>query len=373
MDKASSEILIVGAGPVGLTAAVELARRGFKPRIIDKGEGPVIESRALGVNARTLEILEPSGAAKLMIERGLKIERLNFWDLPKLIFSIPMEKLQNRYNFMLALPQDDTERVLMEVLGGLGTKIEWKTELVELQPTSKGARAKIEKKSKTSTSEAHIVIGADGAHSTVRHALGIGFRGSSYDHDFGLADAILSGPTSEHEVNVFRVSTGIFGMIPAGQGRFRMVADQPDVLGAMPDRFHIEEIVWQSRFRISHRQVDTYQKGGVFLAGDAAHIHSPIGGRGMNLGIEDAATLAWLIDVERTDEYTERRLRIGAQVLRQTDLQTKFMTSRNPFVTFFRRQVVPILMKSDFVLKRQLPEMAGLASPRPPWLQEKAS
>jgi len=368
MAKSQLEILIVGAGPVGLTAAVELARRGFMPRIIDKGNGPVIESRALGVNARTLEILAPSGASSKMIERGLKIERLNFWDLPKLIFSIPLEKLQNRYNFMLALPQDDTERVLIEVLGGLGYKVEWKTELIELELTANGARAKTKKGSKTSASEADIVIGADGAHSLVRHALGIGFRGAAYDHDFGLADAILSGPTSKHAVNVFRVSTGIFGMIPAGQDRFRMVADQPDVFAAMPDRFQVEKIVWQSRFRISYRQVESYQKGNVFLAGDAAHIHSPVGGRGMNLGIEDAATLAWLIDEGRTDEYTERRLPVGAHVLRQTNLQTQLMTSRNPLVTFMRRQVVPLLMKSDFVLSRQLPEMAGLAAPPPPWL-----
>jgi len=217
------------------------------------------------------------------------------------------------------------------------------------------------------------VIGADGAHSTVRHALGIGFRGTSMDHDFSLADAIVSGPTKQHEANVFRVSSGIFGMIPIADGRFRLVADQPDVLSAAPSIFKIKEIVWESRFHISYRQVETYQKGNVFLAGDAAHIHSPVGGRGMNLGIEDGATLAWLVDQGRTDEYTERRLPVGAHVLRQTELQTQLMTSRNPFVTFFRRQVVPLLMKSHFVLKRQLPEMAGLAAPPPPWLQGKNS
>jgi len=373
MDKAKRKILIVGAGPVGLTAAVELARRGFKPRIIDKGDGPAIESRALGVNARSLEVLEPCGATNKMLERGLKVHRMNFWDLPKLIFSIPIQKLQNRYNFMLSLPQDDTERVLIEVLSGLGTKVGWKTELIELKPTSDGARAKIKEGSRTSTSEADIVIGADGAHSAVRHALGIGFRGSSMDHDFSLADAIVSGPTKKHEANVFRVSSGIFGMIPIADGRFRLVADQPDVLSAVPGIFKIEKTVWESRFHISYRQVETYQKGNVFLAGDAAHIHSPVGGRGMNLGIEDAATLAWLIDVGRVGEYTERRLPVGAHVLRQTELQTQFMTSRNPFVTFFRRQAVPLLMKSDFVLKRQLPEMAGLAAPRPPWLEGKGS
>jgi 2-polyprenyl-6-methoxyphenol hydroxylase-like FAD-dependent oxidoreductase len=368
MAKSQLEILLVGAGPVGLTAAVELARRGFKPRIIDKGGGPVIESRALGVNARSLEILEPCGATKLMIERGSKIRRMNFWDLPKLIFSIPMEKLQNRYNFMLALPQDDTEQVLIEVLGELGHEVEWNTELTELKLTATGARAKIKKGSRTSSCDADIVIGADGAHSRVRHALGIGFRGSSIDHEFSLADAIVSGPTNEHEANISRVSSGIFCMIPVAEGRFRLVADQPDILNAVPSVFKIEETVWQSRFHISYRQVESYQKGNVFLAGDAAHIHSPVGGRGMNLGIEDAATLAWLIDQERTDEYTERRLPVGAHVLRQTNWQTQLMTSLNPLVTFMRRQVVPLLMKSNFVLSRQLPEMAGLAAPPPPWL-----
>ncbi len=368
MAKLDQKILVVGAGPVGLTAAIELARRGFKPRIIDKGDGPVIESRALGVNSRTLEILEPCGATKAMLSRGLKMQRLNFWDWPNLIFSIPIRELKHRFNFILALPQDETERVLIDALKQLGVTVGWKRELTKLEQAAAGARATIKRGLKTEIFNADIVIGADGAHSTVRHALGIGFRGAAYEQDFGLLDAVVTGPVSENEANVFRVDTGIFGMFPAGHGRFRMVADQPDVQAAMPDRYAIKKIVWQSRFRISHRQVETYQKGDVFLAGDAAHIHSPVGGRGMNLGIEDAATLAWLIAEGRSSEYTERRLPVGAHVLRQTNAQTKLITSHNPLAKLMRRQVMPRLLKLDFVRSRLLPEMAGLAAPPPEWL-----
>ena len=368
MANLDQKILVAGAGPVGLTAAVELARRGFKPRVIDKSDGPVVESRALGVNPRSLEILEPCGATKLMLERGLKLRRINFWDWPSLIFSVPIDKLEHRFNFMLALPQDDTERILAEILKKLGVKVAWKCELEHLEPTPDGARVTLKRGSKKETFDADIVIGADGAHSVVRKALGIGFRGSSYDEDFALADAILSGPVHEDEANVFRVEQGIFAMIPAGHGRIRLIADQPDVLGAMPDRFQVEEVSWQTRFRISHRQVETYQDGNVFLAGDAAHIHSPVGGRGMNLGIEDAATLAWLIAEGRTGEYTGHRLPVGAHVLRQTNAQTKLMVSRNLLTTFVRRHVLPLLLKRKFILSRMLPEMAGLAAPKPEWL-----
>ena len=368
MANFDQKILVVGAGPVGLTAAIELTRRGFSPRIIDQGAGPVIESRALAVNPRSLELLEPSGATETMLKRGVKLRRLNFWDWPDLIFSVPIGQLGHRFNFILALPQDETERVLIDTLERLGGKVEWNSELIELASRPNGNEATIKTGKRTRTEAADMVIGADGAHSSVRKSLGIGFRGSSYDEDFGLLDAIVSGPVDDTEANIFRVETGIFAMFPAGHGRFRMVADQPDVVAAMPDRYTIRETVWQSRFRISHRQVETYQKGSVFLAGDAAHIHSPVGGRGMNLGIEDAATLAWLIETERTSEYTDRRLPVGAHVLRQTHAQTQLITSRGPLARFARRQVIPRMLAYDFVLKRALPEMAGLASPAPEWL-----
>ena len=361
-------ILVVGAGPVGLTAAVELTRRGFEPRVIDQGEGPAIESRALAVNPRSLEILEPSGASARMLAKGLKIARLNFWEWPRLVFTVPVSRLDHRFNFILALPQDDTERVLIDRLEEMGGAVEWGSALTGLDASPGGARATIERGGRTETLEADILIGADGAHSRVRKALGIGFSGDTDDEDFGLADAILSGPVHEDEVNVFRVEQGIFAMIPAGHGRFRLVTDQPDVLSAVPERYVVEKVAWQSRFRISYRQVETYQKGSVFLAGDAAHIHSPVGGRGMNLGIEDAATLAWLIETGRTQEYTQRRRPVGAHVLRQTDAQTRLMTSRGVFATFLRRWVAPFLLERDFVLKRLLPEMAGLAAAPPEWL-----
>ncbi|MGI9382647.1 MAG: FAD-dependent oxidoreductase, partial [Methyloligellaceae bacterium] len=177
------------------------------------------------------------------------------------------------------------------------------------------------------------------------------------------------GPVGPNEANVFRLDDRIFGAIPMGGDRYRLIANQPDVFELLPADFEVGEVFWQSSFNISHRQVETYQKGNVFLAGDAAHVHSPAGGRGMNLGIEDAATLAWLIDEGRTGEYTKRRWPVGRGVLRQTHAQTRLLTSKSPFVRFFRSSILPLLLSSRWVRARQLPEMAGLAAPAPPWLE----
>ncbi len=368
MTGTEPRILIAGAGPVGLTAAVELARRGHALRIIDKSGGPVPESRALGVNPRSLEILEPCGATEEMIARGIRLRRFNFWDPPQLIFTVPISELQHRYNFILALPQQETERILLERLRHLGSDVEWQTELVFLEQADGACACGITTGPGAEEARFDIVIGADGAHSTVRKALGIGFHGNRYANAFGLADVMLTGPVEPNEANVFRVEGGIVAVFPMGGGRFRIVADRPDVLEALPEDFEVGEIFWQSSFRISRRQVEIYQKGNVFLAGDAAHIHSPVGGRGMNLGIEDAATLAWLIETGRTEEYSGRRWPVGRHVLRQPHAQTSFVTSMNPVIRFFRRNIVPVLLSSRWVRARQLPEMAGLTAPAPPWL-----
>lgn len=363
-----AKILVVGAGPVGLTAAVELARRGHGLRIIDKSAGPVPESRALAVNPRSLDILEPCGATELMLARGTKIERFNLWDPPKLMFSVPLSELDHRFNFLLALPQNQTEQILQDRLNALGGEVEWNTELTALSQEDGVSLCEIAAGGASEAARFETVIGADGAHSVVRKALDIGFHGTPYPDEFGLADVTLSGPVSPNEGNAFRLEGGIVAAFPMGGNRYRVIADRPDVFEILPADFKVGEIFWQTSFRISHRQVETYQKGNAFLAGDAAHIHSPAGGRGMNLGIEDAATLAWLIDEGRTDEYTKRRWPVGRNVLRQTHAQTRLMTSTNPFVRFFRRTVVPALLASRWVRARQLPEMAGLAAPAPPWL-----
>ncbi|MCG8434986.1 MAG: FAD-dependent oxidoreductase, partial [Gammaproteobacteria bacterium] len=281
-----SSILIVGAGPVGLTAAIELKRRGHDVRIIDKASGPARQSRALAVNPRTLEILNPCGATKQLLELGLEIRRAVFFEPPRELFSIEISGLDHRYRFILSLPQSDTERILIRILRNLGVEIEWDTELTALAPQSAQPSCTLLTPEGPERVTSRYVIGADGAHSSVRRALGIEFHGKWFEHDWGLADVRLAGPARFDELNVYFSQGALCAIIPLIGDRHRIVSDTPEVFAAVPRQFKIEDVFWDSRFRISHRQVETYQMGNYFLAGDAAHVHSPVGGRGMNLGIE---------------------------------------------------------------------------------------
>ena len=360
-------ILIVGAGPVGLTAAVELTRRGFTPRIVEKDPGPHIESRALAINPRTMDILEPSGATSRLLGAGVKVRKVNVYAPDRLLFSIETRHIPHpTRNYMLVLPQAETEKHLIETLGGTG-KIDWDTELTGLTLQDGAPAVTLKRKGTRETLRPDIVIGADGAHSAVRKALGIKFTGQAYEHDWGLADAHLVGLKPE-ELHVFDLSPLLIGFIPIRGDLFRIVADTTCLLDQIPPHIGVCKVVWESQFRISHRQVETYQKGPVFLAGDAAHIHSPLGGRGMNLGIEDAAWLAWLIERREMNRYTQLRHPIAKQVIAQVDRATRFVSSDGAIATFLRRRFLPPLARTSFVQRHALRMISGLASPAPPWL-----
>lgn len=368
MPEKRPEILIVGAGPSGLTAAIELARRGISARIIEKDAGPHRESRALAINPRTLDILEPSGATKRLLAAGQKVKALNIYGPEALLFRLETRHIPHpSRRYMLVLPQKDTEELLIETLGGR-ERIEWQSELTGLTLEDDGRPvATVSKNGGTETLKPDIVIGADGAHSAVREALEIGFSGESYDRKWGLADVELTG-LPENELHVFDLCPLLIGFIPIRGDRFRIVADHTDVLNTLPPRIGLKKVLWESEFRISHRQVESYQKGPAFLAGDAAHVHSPLGGRGMNLGIEDAAWLAWLIARGESERYSELRKPVAKQVIGQVDGATRFMSSDSPGMTFLRRRLFPLLAGIGFVQKRALRNVAGLDAPPPPWL-----
>jgi len=357
--------LIAGAGPVGLAAALELGRRGMVATIIDRDEGPAPESRALAINPRTLELLEPSGAAERMLARGNRIHQLIVRTPERELFRFKTSYLHHRFNFLLALAQSETERILAELLAEAGHPVEWQRELLDLEPVGGGFRCA------TTTGDQifDIVVGADGAHSLVRKQLGIGFSGESLPEAWGLADVDLETWPFPWDCGVATLSDDyVCAFFPLREGFGRFVSSRTDIFNSIPPDARLGKVHWQSEFRISYRQVDTYQKGNAYLAGDAAHIHSPVGGRGMNLGIEDAAWLAYLLSEGRAGEYTNLRHGPGARVLKMTSAPTNLLASRGMWARLLRTVILPGLFGIPAVQRFLLPRMAGLDTPAPPWL-----
>lgn len=365
---ADCPILIVGAGPVGLTAAIELARRGFRPRIVSASDGPVHESRALGVNRRTLQLLQPCGAAERIVAAGLRIAGLRFRTAEREIFRIPVPP-GDGLPLLTILPQSEIEHILVGVLRSHGVEVEWRTRLAALRSPESRPQADLEGPGGAETVTCDLLIAADGAHSVARHELGLAFHGSAYETAWGLADVRVTTQLPLSEGHIFDLAPVLFVVLPIRGDLVRFICDQPDVMNHVPPPFTVRSVAWQSPFRISHRQTETYQRGAVFLAGDAAHIHSPIGARGMNLGIEDAAWLAWMIAEGTTDGYTAARRPVGRRVLKTVDPATRLMASDAALPKFIRRRILPLVVGNDALRRRMIGRIVGLDTPPPPpWL-----
>lgn len=363
-DKES--VFISGGGPVGLAAALELTRRGFHARVIDPDPAPSAESRALAINARTLDLLEPSGATERLLAAGLKVRSFHARFHQQTLFTLDITRLDHRFNFLLSLPQSDTERILTDTLVALGGKLERNLALQSFETTGSKVLLTL---SDGSRAEADWLVGADGARSVVRKSLSLDFPGGSEPQTFGLADVELDDWPFPWDMGVATLRTDhIIGFIPMREGFGRFVSSRPDTLQILPAEAKVRRVTWQSEFRIHYRQVSSYQKGRVFLAGDAAHIHSPLGGRGMNLGIEDACWLAWLMDTGRAEEYTALRHPVGAAVLKATATPTGLITSQSLASQAIRRWIIPFILGSAPVQRRLLPGMSGLSAPAAPWL-----
>lgn len=341
------DVLIVGAGPTGLTLAASLLLKGAAIALVDRQAEGANTSRAAAVNARTLEVLEALDVSRRLINEGIEAPRFTIRDGAKVLLPIDFSGLSTKYPFTLLIPQSTTERLLLDRVRELGGDVIRAKVLTTIAQDVDGATATF---ADGDTIRARYVVGADGMHSTVREQAGIDFSGGSYEHSFVLADARLTGDTPTDEVKLFWAAEGLTVIAPLPDGSFRIVApvddapDSPsarfvqDILDARgPGDLAVTEVVWGSRFRIHHRVADTYRAGRILLAGDAAHVHSPAGGQGMNLGIQDAIALAEALAValdtgpdggsERAlDDYSAARRPIAQQVVALTDRLTELAT-----------------------------------------------
>jgi 2-polyprenyl-6-methoxyphenol hydroxylase-like FAD-dependent oxidoreductase len=363
------DVLVVGAGPTGLALAAQLRTYGTTFRIIDRSLDRAHESRALAIQPRTLEALAPFGVTDELVACGNPAMQLRMHlphrVVPMRLFDIGLA--DTAYPFLLFLSQAETESVLAEHLRGQDVDVERGTELDRLERTGSSVTCRLRRGDGIEESvAARYVVGCDGAHSTVRAQADIGFEGYAYPQTFLLADLEVDG-LEPGAVHTYMTGAGMLFFFPLGSpATWRMLAMRtpgaPDTevdLGLLQeitdrytsDRLALRDPVWMTDFRLHNRGVASYRSGPFFLAGDAAHIHSPAGAQGMNTGIQDALNLGWKLALvcrgrapeELLETYEAERAPVGSSVLRFTDRAFTIGTSSNPVIRFARTRLAPRL------------------------------
>jgi 2-polyprenyl-6-methoxyphenol hydroxylase-like FAD-dependent oxidoreductase len=350
--KAENQILIVGAGPSGLALAAELKRRGVDAAIVDQQASGVNTSRACVVHARTMEELEPLGVTRDLLAEGVKVPIFRIRDRNRSLLTIDFSNIPSLYRFTLMIPQNRIEQILLQHLEGLGGNVMRPCKLIGYVASPSLVEAQIQADGSDQSIKARWLIGCDGMHSIVRDHSGIAFSGGEYEASFVLADVSMDWPLSREEVTLFYSPKGLVVVAPLPKERFRIVAtvnEAPEVpsrefmqavLDARgptinPGRIH--DVAWSSRFHIHHRVAQTPRKGRVLLCGDAAHVHSPAGGQGMNTGIQDSISLAEALtstlrdgDEARLDAWAAQRHKVASDVVTLTDRMTRMATMKSP-------------------------------------------
>src|SRR5689334_1304778 len=345
------QVLVVGAGPTGLVLAAQLLARGIDNRIIDKGDGAARESRDVSVHGRTLQLLDTMELADDFIEHGHRARRFRMYAGNRSLLNLDMTRNGSRYGFILNLAQSETERLLRSRVHELGGTIEQRSELAGLCERGDGVDATLrDAEGRETEIHAGYVVGCDGAHSRVRHELGLAFAGQPYAGDFLLADVALEGVGSEDASHLFfRPDGRILVCLPMGRHRWRVVMPNAGERDGRPPTFEeIQEQVgqrapwpitvsdpgWLACFRCHLRSATAYRRGRVLLAGDAAHIHTPAGGQGMNTGMMDAHNLAWKLALVADgrapdallDTYGQERVPVASGVLELTNKIVRLVT-----------------------------------------------
>ena len=364
----STDVLVVGAGPTGLVLALWLKRSGVDVRIVDKAPGPGTTSRALAVHARTLENYRQLGLADEVVARGFEMRAANLWVRGEHAARVPLGDIgkgMSPFPFVVIYPQDKHEELLIEWLRREGVEVKRSTELVRLEERDDIVIATTKRADGAETTdEAAFVAGCDGAHSKVRELCGIGFPGGTYEHVFYVADVEIGGPVDNGEIHVGLDEADLLVIFPMkGKHRARLIGTVrkdaedrrdlalEDVSRQAVDRLGVEirAAHWFSTYRVHHRVAASFGRGRMYVAGDAAHIHSPVGGQGMNTGVGDAVNLAWKIaEVVRgrasatlLDSYEPERIRFARRLVATTDRAFTVATRRSALARWVRVGIVP--------------------------------
>jgi 2-polyprenyl-6-methoxyphenol hydroxylase-like FAD-dependent oxidoreductase len=423
-----TDVLVVGAGPTGLMLANQLGRRGVRALIIDRHAGPSLQTRALGVQARTLEIYSQLGIVDRALELGKRATGANMWSQGRRAARLPLGDIGHDlspYPFLLILGQDDNERLLGEALQNWGMAIEWNTELVGLAQQADHVIAKLKQADGTIREvTAAWAAGCDGARSAVRELSGIAFQGAPYEHVFFVADTQMTGPMVPDELNVYLWREGFHLFFPMrGIDHWRVVGIVPPALRGRDD-LTLDEVIpsirkeagsglafqgcrWFSTYRIHHRRAERFRDRRCFLLGDAAHSHSPVGAQGMNTGLQDAYNLGWKLALVVSgaagaallESYEAERIPVAARLLSTTDRAFSLVVSDSRLAGLFRTRLVPKILARALRLERiqklafrtisqtgihyrngplsetlpGLPDAAPRAGDRFPWLRLKLS
>ena len=369
-DRAQTDVLIVGAGPTGLVLALWLTKLGVRIRIIDKAALPGTTSRALAVQARTLEFYEAIGLAQAVVARGHQVQGANLWVKRARAARIPIGNLGQgltAFPFPLIFPQDQHEQFLIERLGALGVEVERPAELTAFEESNGEILATITKAGSAESTAHAYLAGCDGARSTVRQILNSGFPGGTYDHLFYVADIEGAGPPMDGELHLALDEADFLAVFPLqDQARVRLIGSlrdeaaqdhEPLTFEDVRDRalqnlaLEVRRVNWFSTYRVHHRVALNFRQGRAFLLGDAAHIHSPVGGQGMNTGIGDAVNLAWKMAASLQDpsssalldSYEPERIAFARQLVATTDRVFTGVISAGAVARFVRTRLVPVL------------------------------
>ncbi|CAN5658297.1 FAD-dependent monooxygenase [soil metagenome] len=369
-----TDVIIIGAGPTGLALACQLIRYGIDFVILDKKETTTPHSKAIGVQARSLEIYEQIGIADELISQGALAERARLIESGGVRGEVDLSNIgegMSPYPFLLLVEQGRHEKILYDFIKATGKDVLWNTELENFSQNESGVKANIKNKSgETNQIEAKFLVGCDGAKSVVRHTLGMTFEGNTFERLFYVADVQIEWELPHDSLYVFLMENNLLAFFPmtGGENHFRIVGTFPEdetrregeilyeeiekqILEDTKLDLDIHDVNWFSVYKVHSRRVNKFSEGRCFLAGDSAHIHTPAGAQGMNTGIQDGYNLAWKLafvlrgkaDEKILETYNEERLENAKRLLQTTDRLFDFGASEEWFVSFFRTKIFPYI------------------------------